>query len=135
MNGLTKDNVDENRRIWADALRSGDYKQGKGTLVGVIAPEDLATGDSAHPGTEEDAEPGEIVVHCCLGVACDLADAWGAVDEYEVTDVPAIVDDLFGLDEREREALASANDGGQDFHQIAGLVEDGSFREGTRHED
>lgn len=40
---------------WVAALRSGEYKQGKGTLTRIL--------------------PGDEKAHCCLGVACHTARA------------------------------------------------------------
>lgn len=53
----------ENLRAWVAALRSGEYKQGKGTL----AHRSPGSGDSSP------------VQYCCLGVACELAKAAGVV--------------------------------------------------------
>lgn len=53
----------EIRDQWADALESGEYKQGRGALTTVLAD-----------GTEED---------CCLGVLCKLAVKAGVIPEPE----------------------------------------------------
>lgn len=56
---LSKDNTtEENRRIWADALRSGEYQQGHGYLKRLLLLQ-----DDGSTGT----------VYCCLGVACELS--------------------------------------------------------------
>ena len=48
------------KRLWLDALRSGDYMQGQGVL------------------TQRTPEGG--LLHCCMGVLCDLAVKAGVVD-------------------------------------------------------
>lgn len=65
----------EVRRLWLDALRSGDYRQGTGLLRRV----DAASGDA---------------YHCCLGVLCELAVEAGVVrrTETRVDDVDGGVD-------------------------------------------
>lgn len=47
----------EARRLWVEALRSGEYKQGTGKL-------------------ETRTDEGELT-NCCLGVACRAAHKWG----------------------------------------------------------
>lgn len=54
------------RDAWVNALRSGEYQQGRGTL------RRFNTDD----GVRSDS-------YCCLGVLCDLAERAGAVDSYE----------------------------------------------------
>jgi hypothetical protein len=56
---LTKEQV-ENRKKWVQALRSGKYRQGSGTLRRWV------------DGTE--------TAYCCLGVACDVLDPNGWTD-------------------------------------------------------
>lgn len=75
----------ENFRKWLDALRSGEYKQGRGTL----------RSDNNF---------------CCLGVACDIAKEdlgidWGIVQhssemtfDKEVNLLPVSVKDWLGID-------------------------------------
>ena len=48
----TKEEQKENRRLWVEALRSGEYKQGRGALC---------------RKTEDTFE------YCCLGVACEIS--------------------------------------------------------------
>ena len=126
---------------WVAALRSGEYKQGKGQLV-----------------TPDDS--GELT-YCCLGVLCDLAikdgvdidlsydsnsfvfeDVYGFNEEEDASLPPAVVA-WAGVDDAdpqvlidgEREYLARINDGGKNFEtgriygshpfpKIADLIED-----------
>jgi hypothetical protein len=55
--------LNDNAKAWVAALRSGKYKQAVGVLT-------------------EEAD-GEIVGHCCLGVACELAVEAGVVKRFE----------------------------------------------------
>lgn len=56
----------ENIRKWVDALRSGDYRQGRGALRSGYEPE---------------------TSYCCLGVACDVSDVGGwSGNVYRTTD-------------------------------------------------
>ena len=109
----------EHVKVWTDALRSGEYTQGR---------EQLRYGKSI--GDER---------HCCLGVLCDLVakgkiDAgkpgrWGD-DEVFYFDVysalhmpPSWMMDALGLCPSEAEALAGRNDEGVSFDTIAEYIE------------
>lgn len=59
--------MNENAKKWIEALRSGDYEQTRGALARVGGG------------------------YCCLGVACDLAEANGVHLNVEV--FPSVVDD------------------------------------------
>lgn len=121
---------EEARTMLVEALRSGDYEQGKGSL---------------HPGE----------LYCCLGVACDLfgkvegVGKWGPAnnarprsflltereDEWsKFGGLPAEVQEWLGfsgdsgaLVERVDDfySLAHLNDGGYDFPEIADIIEAG----------
>lgn len=52
-----------NQQAWVDALRSGEYQQGEGTLERIITADDSAE------------ETGRC--YCCLGVACRVAEEAG----------------------------------------------------------
>jgi hypothetical protein len=118
---------EENVQKWIDALRSDEFKQGKGALR-----------------LEEDGE----VFHCCLGVACELyrrenpeeVGDWRPTVEFGQTfgilDADAVlpdeVRDWLGLDDRNPEvhfadedfALALVNDTMRaDFKRIADLIQ------------
>jgi hypothetical protein len=90
----------ENMRLFIEALRSGKYQQGTGTLIEV-------GGDG-------------VKRHCCLGVACEVAIANGVVLQSELVSsapesftryhwdggktasyLPAPVVQWLGIDERE----------------------------------
>jgi hypothetical protein len=103
------------KQLWIDALRSGEYKQGRGRLK------------------RDDA-------YCCLGVLCDLhrketgAKWWRSrdpgVDEYLCSSaaLPMQVTCWAGLkqdDPRTKgvQTLAQLNDSGMDFQTIADIIE------------
>lgn len=112
--------MNENARKWAEALRSGKYKQGRNTLR----------------YSDE---------FCCLGVACDIAIENGvaltvAQDEYgewtyggKADVLPPSVQEWLclrtanaapkGEIEGEHESLAGYNDGGGTFEEIAAVIE------------
>jgi len=117
---LTRDE----KKDWLEALRSGEYKQGKGKLRRTVKGE---------------------VRHCCLGVLCDLRDpeGWGTKSKHSWHDVKS--DDVctedndrgiidwdqadallsisvpYGL--RVTHRLAGLNDGGRSFEEIACFIE------------
>jgi hypothetical protein len=124
-----------NMRVWVAALRSGEFKQGKGRLV------------------RKDPDTG-VWKHCCMGVACVLADRANVEMEVLVsaecksfdgstTLLPKPVYNWLGLDgDNDREdprvhvpnvpgngepdlfTLSVINDDfGFTFHQIADLIE------------
>lgn len=115
------------KQEWIDALRSGEYEQGKGSL------------------RDRDQR------YCCLGVLCDLAVKHGVIQAptyYEDVDQP----ESFGLyiyegqggllpqsvvqwsglsnntggfgDKFQRQTLVDMNDGGASFETIADIIED-----------
>lgn len=61
----------EVKELWVNALRSGDYVQGRGQLAVVLD----AVGDDKTPNRK----------HCCLGVLCDIAASRGIVTTRYVT--------------------------------------------------
>lgn len=66
----------ERKAVWVAALRSNEYKQGRSGLVTKIVESEDSDGN-------EDA----VIQHCCLGVACDLAQKAG---------LPVRLDDVRG---------------------------------------
>jgi hypothetical protein len=125
----------ERLKEWIDALRSGEYVQGRGNLA-----------------TQE----GGVVRYCCLGVACevaikdglDLESRWGRpigneVEEWVETDhkfydsedlvLPPAVQDWLGipgsttvevmLNGMEGSVIDLNDDEGWDFNQIADALE------------
>lgn len=108
----------EIKKLWVDALKSGEYEQGRGALC---------VGES----------------FCCLGVLCDLAVKQGArvrvAKERDKTTydsrsacLPPSVSDWAGLDNAWGEYktntrgdgnLANLNDVGKTFNQIAYYIE------------
>lgn len=120
-------NQTEARAAWVAALRSGEYKQGKGTL---------RDGDR----------------YCCLGVACDLyrkhggGPDWGnpKFGRYEYylgyeASLPSKVLDWLGLSchvgSYRSNSLVELNDNGQNFEEIANLIEsepEGLFIKGDK---
>lgn len=111
------------KKQWIEALRSGKYRQGRGSLR---------------------SESGE---YCCLGVLCDLVDPDGW--EMNVTTIGvrtssnvirhqgcigfpsgSILQSVFGIGPTDRKntreslsTLAGANDQGVDFNRIAIFIE------------
>jgi len=112
------------KRLWVEALRSGDYQQGQGAL---------STLSSDGGGTR----------FCCLGVACEVAIANGVPVEKKSTPsgsfssynahvsfLPPAVAEWLGIDDAptvivnsRRRALDALNDGGRSFDAIADLIE------------
>ena len=66
------------KKLWVDALRSGDYEQGKYQLA--------KTGDDG------------VTRYCCLGVLCDLAVKAGVIDAPEIVDGSHSYADPFPFD-------------------------------------
>lgn len=106
-NGMT---TKEAREQWAQALEGGWYKQGVGSLA-------------ANDG------------YCCLGVACDLAVAWGVIERFDRAEANLAmyrpVRSLFGLvtekgdyvDELGKErCLSEDNDNWIPFPEIAATI-------------
>ena len=110
----------EVKELWLKALRSGDYKQGKGAL------------------RSDDTSLRSDDTYCCLGVLCDLfpGDEW-AMEEgewlmgSEASYLPPSVMEWAGLDEHvprvplggRMVSLALVNDTGRPFEEIADLIE------------
>lgn len=107
---------------WLEALRSGEYKQGKGALVEV---------------------KGDERFYCCLGVLCDLAAKEGVTREADggtlgvgFMDRGAVEHGILPLRVQEwaglagpnpvvrGEALAVRNDQGESFDEIADVIEE-----------
>ena len=109
----------EVKALWTEALRSGNYKQGRGQL-------------------HYRGEAGELF--CCLGVLCDLAVKAGVVlpvdfaptkVRYEGLDLPPTIRDWAGLNRASPhvvvpghgdDSLANLNDDRWTFDQIADLI-------------
>lgn len=115
----------EIKERWVEALRSGKYEQGTGSLT---------TGSGRY---------------CCLGVLCDLAVADGAIEppivveagmlaygtRGETEHLPRVVQRWAGLDQDSPEVLVDPDEGswqelvelndntGLNFHEIADLIE------------
>lgn len=110
MTTYTPEQQREHRRLWVEALRSGKYQQARGQLK----------------------KRGGM---CCLGVACDLSKlgAWQEeayvgphFDRYDA--LPEAVRDWLGLGSftgylGNGESLASKNDDGRTFAQLADIIE------------
>lgn len=116
--------MNNNAKRWVEALRSGEFKQGRGTLC------DGTFGDDKY---------------CCLGVACELAAREGLVtrqgsnvvrfiiEERSYTlYLPPEVRDWLGLREfggtfdiasEARKSLVNENDNGKSFSEIADIIE------------
>lgn len=125
----------EIKELWLDALRSGEFKQSKGLLWGDIRD-------------RHDDPTGELG-YCCLGVLCkvmgwDLHDADGRIftgiasgppelvgpnasagDIISATDATDdyLVGTVSGLTHNNRSYLASLNDNGMTFAEIADVIE------------
>ena len=129
----------ENRAKWVEALRSGDYEQGRGRLF--VSPESAETRKEYYTSEQEVdwTKPG----HCCLGVAADLAVKEGVVEQFEDSlafpsdevidwlglayrDGPTSVTWDSGTSDR-TVSLSSLNDDfGLTFNEIADLIEEGA---------
>jgi len=96
------------KQLWLEALRSGDYVQGRGQLAYIDGS-------------------GERVAHCCLGVLCELAVKDGAIATYaeQGSEPSATVQRWARLGDVDW--LLDRNDGvngqAQTFKQIANLIE------------
>ena len=119
--------MNNNAKIWVEALRSGKFKQGKGALL---------TGEG----------------YCCLGVACALYQEAGNRLAAKVFDggwLPDVVKIWLGLSSYNGHYFGSdgkmtwlVNDNdygyGKTFHQIATIIEsepEGLFKKEARNED
>jgi len=105
----------EVRKIWADALRSGNYKQAYGKLCRIYD---------------------NIKHYCCLGVLTDIALKEGVISEFYEGDtdngkvLSRKVQEWAGLCARNGQyggvsinCLSSLNDGGHTFEYIADVIE------------
>ena len=100
------------QRDWLKALRSGDFKQCDGTLYEL----DESTG---------------IYSNCCLGVACQVAEAHGKIVPASAVDyafLPISIKNAFGFKDTHGyvgpgRSLSGMNDGGRTFKEIADFVE------------
>ncbi len=99
---------------WLEALRSGRYDQGTGSLR-VKLPDD------------------GIDRYCCLGVLCDITNSslWDKrigpgrmTFEGSFNYLPQWVRDHAGVSDAVQANLSKMNDGGQTFEQIADYIED-----------
>lgn len=86
----------EVKRVWQEALRSGEYEQGRGQL------------------RDEDK-------FCCLGVLLEVSwhGDWEWADDYLPTEAGVAFDVPYG----DQEGLANMNDGGRTFDEIADWIE------------
>lgn len=104
--------MNELRKKWVDALRSGKYKQGTGCLRNT----------SNH--------------FCCLGVLCDIygEGLWisaGKNDQYffdlyneQTAEIlPNYILNAVGISSNDQEALMAMNDSGDSFESIAKVLE------------
>jgi hypothetical protein len=130
--------IPANAQIWVDALRSGMFKQCTVTLTHVN-----------YDGKQS---------HCCLGVACQVAIAngvpvgtWlpvaggalhytepadqpGRPRSYSGSKLPPSVEEWLGIsDDRDYSWLATMNDGGASFADIADEIERQADRLFNRH--
>lgn len=81
---------------WVEALRSGEYKQCKGTLFDGVA-------------------------YCCLGVLCKVA---GRDGDWRAWSFQPFLQGAHGLTRAQAEACADLNDGdGKTFAEIAEYIE------------
>lgn len=91
----------EPKRLWLEALRSGEYKQGQYYM--------------RNGGT-----------YCCLGVLQEVAQKAGVVftpDWGSTSFIPSPVGKWIGIDFQKGEDLAAMNDSGESFNQIADYIE------------
>lgn len=113
--------MNENAQKWVAALRSGDYKQGKGVLHSVTRDTWCCLGVAADLFCKEN--PGEVVRSETAGLE--------VFQRYSVTSLPPVIQDWLGLagalgDYAGRRALAFDNDSptaSLTFEQIADLIE------------
>lgn len=134
----------EARKLVADALRSGKYKQGRGTLC--------RWADSDDSGAMVAREPSEFK-YCCLGVACevyqehvgdlttsDTVNCYHKRFNGETGFLPSVVQNWLKMDRRGTfklgepawSTLVSENDMAHaDFNKIADLFETAEFIQET----
>ncbi len=95
------------RKLWVEALRSGDYRQGDGVL--------------------EYRFSDEAISNCCLGVLCHVAKKEGLVDSLKVSPFTGYlvgcslsenypdIKEAVGLSLEGEDALINMNDGLEEF--------------------
>lgn len=110
--------MNENRKKWVKALRSGSFQQTTGSLRRI------------EPWVEKD------VGYCCLGVACELYQqevgglnisnpGTGCLTYDGMTSyLPHLVREWLGIGEKFMQKLAWKNDNGYSFQAIANFIED-----------
>ncbi len=115
--------MNENAKKWVKALKSGEFKQTKHRLCRID-------------------KDGNILGHCCLGVACELYQEevgnleFKAIEKCESMiidghsgDLPCHVKKWLGLTEcnghfgEYMQSLSGHNDSGRSFSEIADLIE------------
>lgn len=109
---------------WLKRLRSGDYEQGQGMLKII--------------GNEDTGEPLEKPLHCCLGVLGEILCETGQMEQinnesytdfyktFDAESAETAYDALLPVEFINSEAqqqLASANDAGKSFAEIALMIE------------
>lgn len=114
------------KKQWVQALQSGEYKQGNGTLREAQYNEDITVAG---------------YVFCCLGVACDIKPGreWLGVHDGGVTLpdlgygegngpagllLPLNENDVYIDDQLLQDTLAQFNDNGATFAQIARWIDE-----------
>ena len=100
------------KKAWIKALRSGEYKQGSGSLI-----------------NEHDDK---ITGWCCLGVLCNLPRVpgeWRGDDywygrSHDDTQLSSNLRKTVGVSEAEMNTLIDLNDSGKSFKHIAKWIEE-----------
>lgn len=99
------------KKIWVDALRSGEFKQGKSFLI-----------------RDEYCEQKETK-HCCLGVLCEVRKkithkrVWDKVIMRRHALLNGQMLEWAGLNDETQKKLAGFNDNGRSFRWIAAYIE------------
>lgn len=111
----------EIKKKWVAALRSGDYKQGQGGLKQIVR--------MLHGLAEDEVQ------HCCLGVLQEVLGtpqwreeeqtAWffGTQEDYHHGYLTDPVLAKVGLSDDDQRTLATKNDTGLSFNEIADYIE------------
>lgn len=90
----------ELKKEWVDALRYGDYIQGRGSLKNISFYEKEET-------------------YCCLGVLMDISKKFIPASQ----ELPTLKEvEEFGLSDKSARELARMNDSGYTFHEIANFI-------------
>lgn len=141
MTDYTPEQQAQHRKMWTDALRSGEYTQGYGALR---TPSLLGYEIDPNWAPEEKATA-YVDRFCCLGVACEVAKKEGVIESYVSNDtvLPDEVRHWLGLSSEQgmlREAayrddpstsmaLWQLNDFvGESFDQIADRIDTGQVK-------